>query len=139
MFSYEVKVERYSSPKLHVSVYGKPRLIRAKMTVQIFEREAGEDDGAHLRHCNRGEWEGACKYGEAETCPALRRGRLVGTGHAYCAASDSYQRSEGWRRAKKRAAAQAVSQAPPEQRPALWAALGFRQKRPKKARKTAEA
>ena len=29
-------------------------------------------DGVHLRHCNFGEEFGRCKYGEDETCPALK-------------------------------------------------------------------
>jgi hypothetical protein len=29
-------------------------------------------DGVHLTHCNFGENLGSCKYGEDETCPALK-------------------------------------------------------------------
>ena len=31
-------------------------------------------DGVHLTHCNFGENFGSCKYGEDETCPALKDG-----------------------------------------------------------------
>jgi hypothetical protein len=30
--------------------------------------------GVHLSHCNQGEWEGVCKYGDIN-CPALRKGK----------------------------------------------------------------
>lgn len=30
------------------------------------------DIGVHLSHCDQGEYEGGCKYGEDETCPALK-------------------------------------------------------------------
>lgn len=26
----------------------------------------------HMAHCNQGEYEGSCKYGEPDTCPALK-------------------------------------------------------------------
>ena len=29
-----------------------------------------QDTAVHMTHCNQGEWEGVCKYGE-EDCPAL--------------------------------------------------------------------
>lgn len=28
-------------------------------------------EGAHLSHCNHGEYKGSCKYGEDDTCPAM--------------------------------------------------------------------
>jgi hypothetical protein len=28
----------------------------------------------HLRHCNQGEWDGVCKYGDV-SCPALKKGK----------------------------------------------------------------
>lgn len=36
--------------------------------------EAREFDSAavHRHHCNQGEYEGACKYGEDDTCPVLK-------------------------------------------------------------------
>jgi len=30
-----------------------------------------DDVGVHLRHCNQGEYIGACKYGDDSNCPAL--------------------------------------------------------------------
>jgi hypothetical protein len=32
---------------------------------------SARDELVHLRHCNFGEWEGSCKYGNPEDCPAL--------------------------------------------------------------------
>lgn len=34
--------------------------------------EAPYEIMAHMTHCNKGEYEGGCKYGEDETCPALQ-------------------------------------------------------------------
>ena len=30
------------------------------------------DHGVHMHHCNQGEYEGSCKYGQDDTCPALK-------------------------------------------------------------------
>lgn len=30
------------------------------------------DHGVHMHHCNQGEYVGSCKYGQNDTCPALK-------------------------------------------------------------------
>lgn len=35
------------------------------------------DTSVHMAHCDIGEYEGSCKYGEDETCPALPKERTV--------------------------------------------------------------
>jgi len=37
------------------------------VSMNEYERET------HLSHCNKGSFEGTCKYGDYENCPALRR------------------------------------------------------------------
>jgi hypothetical protein len=31
------------------------------------------DHGVHMHHCNQGEYEGSCKYGQDDKCPALKK------------------------------------------------------------------
>jgi len=37
------------------------------------------DHGVHMHHCNQGEYEGSCKYGQNETCPALDKQVVTAT------------------------------------------------------------
>lgn len=44
------------------------QLLAAEMRAALAQDE--QDTAVHMTHCNQGEWEGVCKYGE-EDCPAL--------------------------------------------------------------------
>lgn len=46
--------------------------IKDALRAAIALRAPVDDQGVHLTHCNQDENEGVCKYGEDETCPALR-------------------------------------------------------------------
>ncbi len=75
--TYEVDLttKRYRSPKVHISVWGKPRLIVAETTAQVFERDL--------------------------TPPR----KLIGTGRAYCSWNDNFSKVTGRRLAIARAVA----------------------------------
>jgi ATP-dependent helicase YprA (DUF1998 family) len=48
--------------------YEKESAAKAALRAALAQQE--QDTAVHMTHCNQGEWEGVCKYGE-EDCPAL--------------------------------------------------------------------
>jgi hypothetical protein len=46
---------------------------QANIQRYALEKLQDQEEKVHLSHCNQGEYEGSCKYGQDNTCPALKK------------------------------------------------------------------